>query len=278
LRTIIIKEKVLFNMSDFENEKNTIFKKITKKFKKNEEILYLYKNYVFNERIKDVIVLRYDLNKQKNNLNDEQALSASLNIYPEIPKKLSFTVLLKYRKAIQNFIVYQYSKYAETFVERKILKETKKDVFYIYKKQQYRYLLAYFILSSLLIRSQYGFLLVSCSFLFSYKFDTVGNILFLLNLNDLLMKYQINTFFNLGKETRDFVNYLENHRRENIFEFMRNNKDYYDKFFVNDVFEVKLEKFDKIVDYLNAENVLVDYHNQSLNRLQSDYKEKNDKL
>lgn len=265
-------------MSDFENEKNTIFKKITKKFKKNEEILYLYKNYVFNERIKDLIVLRYDLNKQKNNLNDEQALSASLNIYPEIPKKLSFTVLLKYRKAIQNFIVYQYSKYAETFVERKILKETKKDVFYIYKKQQYRYLLAYFILSSLLIRSQYGFLLVSCSFLFSYKFDTVGNILFLLNLNDLLMKYQINTFFNLGKETRDFVNYLENHRRENIFEFMRNNKDYYDKFFVNDVFEVKLEKFDKIVDYLNAENVLVDYHNQSLNRLQSDYKEKNDKL
>jgi hypothetical protein len=265
-------------MTDFENEKNRVIKKITKPFKKKEELLYLYKNYVFNERIKDLIVLRYDLDKPENNANDENALSASLNIYPEIPKKLSFLVCLKYRKAIQNFIIYQYSKYAETFVERKILKETKKDVFYIYKKQQLRYLMAFYIISSLLMRSANGFLLVSCSVLFSYKFDTLGNFIFLLNLNDLLMKYQINTFYILGKETRDFVNYIENQRKENNFEFMRNNKDYYDKFFVNDVYEVKFEKNDKIVDYLKAENVLVDYHNQSLNRLQSDYKEKNDKL
>jgi hypothetical protein len=262
-------------MTELENRDRRFTKKSMNIFKRDDEILYLYKNYVFNERIKDRIILRYDLDpKETSGKEDENYF----NIYPEIPKKLSLRRCWKYRKAIQNFVIYQYSKYADTFVERKILKETKVDVIYIYNKQQYRYLFPFTLISGLILRSYYGVISIMCLSLISYKFDFFGNIIFLFNLNDMLMRYQINTYFNLGKEAKEFVNYLEADRNEKIVKFENRNKEYFDKFFVDEILDIKFEKGERLVDYLKAENISVDYHRQYLKKLETEYKNNNNNL
>ena len=255
-------------MTELENNKSRYTKKSFNIFKPDHEILYLYKNYVFNERIKDMIVLNYDIDK---NEKDEPG---NFDVYPEVPKKLSLWTCVKNRKAIENFIIYQYSIYAATFIERKVLKETKQDVCYSFRKQQYRYSIPLVFLSGVMVRSLGALVFVSSLFLISYKYDIFGNLIFLLNMNDILMKYQINTYYKLGKETKDFVNYLEVDKYQKIPTFIANGKDYYDKFFVEEIFDIKFEKDDKLVDYLNAEVFSADYHRTQLSKLEKENKEK----
>lgn len=262
-------------MTEHENNNTRFTKKSANIFKKDGEILFMYKNYIFNERIKDRIFLKYDQDRKENNITEDSAL---FNIYPDVPKKLSFRKCWKNRKAIQNFIIYQYSRYADSFVERKILKETKVDVINIYEKQQYRYLISVAFLSGLPLRSFVGIMFVTGITIFSYKYDTIGNIILFFSLNDILMKYQINPYFNLGKETKEFFNYLEADRNDMNVNFDKRNKEYYDKFFVYDIYDLKFEKGDIIVDYLKAENLYLDYHRQFLKKLQSEYKENNKKI
>jgi hypothetical protein len=254
-------------MTELENNNSRITKKSFNIFKPDHEILYLYKNYVFNERIKDMIVLNYDLDKSE---NDDYE---NFDVYPEVPKKLSLWTCIKHRKAIENFILFQYSIYAATYVERKILKETKQDVCYSFRKQQYRFALPLIFLSGVMVRSLGGLFFVYSLFFFAYKLDLIGNIIFLLNMNDILMKYQINMQYKLGRETKEFVNHLISDKIDNNPSNNNSLKNYYDKFFVENIFDVKFEKEDKLVDYLKSEIYSSDYHRKQLNKLEKEMRE-----
>ena len=254
-------------MTEHENNKSRYTKRSFNIFKPDQEILYLYKNYIFNERIKDMIVLNYDSDKSENDDN------RNFDVYPEVPKKLSIWTCIKNRKAIENFIVYQYSIYAASFVERKILKETKQDVCYIFRKQQYRSGLPLIFLSGVVVRSLGGLFLVCSLFFFTYKLDIIGNIIFLSNMNDILMKYQISTHYKLGRETKEFLNHITDYKNSHNQIYDSSRKYYYDKFFVDNIFDVKFEKEDKLVDYLKAETYSSDYHRKQLNKLDKEMRE-----
>jgi hypothetical protein len=228
------------------------------------EILSMYKIFVFNERINEKHALKYNLS-DKISEND-------FKIYPDIPKKLSFFRMMKFRKAIKNFITYQYSKNANTFVERKILKEAKSDVYYIFRKQQIPYLIVGF-LAMFITRSP--FIILPC--LSIYCLDIPGEAMLLFNLNDLLMKYQINKFYRLGRETNDFINYLNNYKNSDNIVFQEKNKNYYDKFFVKNIMDVKFEKEDNIVDYLQVETTL-NFHKNILDLRQQEFYKNYQKL
>ena len=241
-------------------------------FQRDNEILYLYRNFLFNERYNDRLNLDYDFEASKENLQNE-----GLNIYPEIPKKLNFLKILKYRKAIRNFIIYQQSIKAKTFVERKILKEGKSDLVYIYEKTQLTVFYSVSLFYILLFRNKIslGIFLISSYLNFSRNY--LGDFLFMLNFNEILMKYQINPYYKLGRETKDFVNYLENNLRfegEEIIGKPSREKKYFDKFFVDDIFDLKFEPEHEFFDYLANTKSNCDFHQEYLKKLEKETRNK----
>jgi hypothetical protein len=241
-------------------------------FQRDNEILYLYRNFLFNERFNDRLNLDYDFEASKENLQNE-----GLNVYPEIPKKLNFFKILKYRKAIRNFIIYQQSIKANTFVERKILKESKNDLVYIYEKTQLTVFYSVSLFHVLLFRNKIslGVLLISAYLNFSRNY--LGDFLFMLNFNEMLMKFQINPYYKLGRETKDFVNYLENNLRfegAEIISKSSREKKYFYKFFVNDIFDIKFEPEDIFFDYLANTKSNYDFHQEYLKKLEMETQNK----
>jgi len=69
---------------------------------------------VFNQHLNDTIFLNYDEEKE-----------LPMQLYNRLPQKLSIFKIIKYRNTIGSFIKYQTNLYASTYVERKILKQTK---------------------------------------------------------------------------------------------------------------------------------------------------------
>lgn len=231
----------------------------------NTNVIYVYRNYLLNDRLNEKVTLEYDL--------DDKNLSKEIfDLYPEIPKKIKFWFLMKNKAAIYNFIVYQQSIKGKSFVERKILKESKADLIYLYKKTQYNIFFSFSCVMLLFLRSSItlGFLLIFG--LMNNEFNTLGNMIFMKDYNDFLMKFQINKYYKLGKESSDFVDYLNSNYNEKVLKY--NNKEYYDKFFVKSIIDVKFEKDDEIIDYLNINNKIKhknthDYHQEYLKSLEN---------
>jgi hypothetical protein len=235
------------------------------------EILYLYRNFLFNERFNDKINLDYETH------HNEKISDEAFNLYPEIPNKLNFWKLVKFRKAIKHFIIYQHSLKAPTFAERKILKEAKNDVVYIYEKTQHNIIWCLSIFAILLFRNKFTAGLITISSYLNYNHNYLGDFLFMLNSNELLMKYQINQYYKLGKETYEFIKFLEGTYNEgtNINPKQIHNKHpkrdikYYEKFFVNDIYDLKFEKDDELIDYLCSPKSNYDFHQEYLRKLES---------
>jgi hypothetical protein len=229
-------------------ERNT---KSTWFFLPDHEVLYIYRKFIFNDRLNDLINLDYDESKIE---------KKSFEIYDEIPIKINFLKLLKYFKAINNYIIYQYSIKAQTFEERKILKESKNDMMYILNRRQYVYTLPLFFISCLYFQSMTYYYFIIGIYCLNFKYDLFLKALLLANYNEFLMKYQIGLNFKLSRETREFVKYVNSNKETETFHKPKN---YYEKFFVEDIYEVKFEKEDQLHQYLlNISNQ--DYHKKYL--------------
>lgn len=256
------------NINSFINDylDENLPKKYTKRSpwysKQNNEMIYLYRNYVFNERINEKMNLEYDI-KEENNSEEV------FNIYPEIPKKLSLYKTFKYRKAIKNFIMFHYSIKASTFIERKILKETKSEVAYIYDRQQYKYLIPSLFITPFCFNSQILFIPFCFTLLITYTQSYIGNFLFFLNYNDILMKYQINKHYKLGRETADFVEFLN----RDCAEVNTSINKKFEKYFVKDIWDMDF-KGEKLVDYLAKPISRNNYHQECLKRFQEEKMQK----
>ena len=104
--------------NDTNNAENA---KLKKKYnRKNARIIG--NQLTFDESLNNCILLNY---------NEEEAHKLPYQLYNTIPENLSYWKLFKYRHAIKSYIDYQTNIYAKTFVERKILKETKQVLIYI---------------------------------------------------------------------------------------------------------------------------------------------------
>ena len=99
----------------------------------------------------------------------------------------------------------------------------------------------------------------------------LGNFLFMLNSNEFLMKYQISTKYKLGKETIDFINYINSNLDDNSIQFKNKNKHYYNKFFVKDIYDLKFEPDDELYNYFAARSNY-DFHQEYLKKLESQAK------
>jgi hypothetical protein len=96
-----------------------------------------------------------------------------------------------------------------------------------------------------------------------------GNILFYLNYNDMLMRFQINQYYKLGRESSNFVNYINSNKDESFVFKDGKNKNYFDKFFVEDIYEVKFEDGDRIVDYLKNPLSGKNHHQEILKEIKA---------
>lgn len=236
-------------------------------FQRDNEILYLYRNFLFNERFNDRINLDYENPNEKNSHSKE-----AFNLYPEIPNKLNFWKLVKFRKAIKHFIIYQQSLKAPTFAERKLLKESKNDVVYMYEKTQYRIIFYMSLFAILLFRNKFTLGIIIVSSYLNYNHNFMGDFLFCLNSNELLMKYQINNCYKLGKETQDFIRFLEGSFSEGEDTKNIRGTKYYTKFFVEDFYDLKFEKDDELFDYLCNPKSNYDFHQEYLKKIESQSK------
>ena len=228
------------------------------------EFRYILRQFYFNDRLNDLLNLHYN--------EDEKV---AFNLYPEIPKKLSLWKIFKNRKAIDNFINYQCNIYAPTYVERKILKEMRSDIHRLYTKQQAYYLVPLLVINFYLFKGTIGLSLTFLSWLYFTTHDTLGDIVFMFNSNSYLMKYQINIFYKLGRDTTDFVNYIKADKDEKVLKYNKN-KEYYDKFFAKNLYAIKIEPEDKLFNYLDSYGK-VDFHQRMLEiyEKQREDKEKN---
>lgn len=206
-------------------------------FKK--EILYRYKVYLINNLICDEKIVN----------SFENSDDVVFNLYDDIPKKISLIKLIKYKKAIVNFIIYQYHLKANTFIERKILKEVKTEVNLIYTHKAWRYNTLTYLLGLATIRTFIGkMILLTFLTVNLITPESIPDLILLCNSNNILMKYQINSYYKLGRETKDFVDYLNSAKDETQLQYKRD-KDYYEKFF-NNFEEIKFEREDVLYDYL----------------------------
>ena len=245
------------------------YDRFTKKpwfFQRDDEILYLYRNFLFNERLNDKLCLDYDI-------DENTSMDEVFNIYSNIPKKIKFFKIWKNRKTIHNFIIYQQSIKGKTFVERKILKESKSDVNYLYEKSQNNLFLTLSTGLIFLIRTKLTFIFVSLMYFVNSNKNYLGNFLFMINSNEFLMKYQISTKYKLGQETIDFINYINSNLDENSIQFENKNKQYYNKFFVKDIYDLKFEPDDELYNYFAA-RPNYDFHQEYLKKLESQAKYK----
>lgn len=222
----------------------------------DHEIKYLYKNYIFNDLVSDKIILGYDENITDN----------IYNIYPIHPRKLNFFRKFKFRKAIKNFIIYQYSIKARTYVERKILKESKSEVKYIYERQQHKHIIPFCLISPFL-NPTIG-IPILIAIIINYFKSYSGDFIFFRNYNEILMKYQINTYYKLGSDTKEFIDYLNSDPKQ-----INKNNQKFDKFFVDDIFDIEFEKEDEMIDYLSR-NIPINYHQEYLKILDNEAKKK----
>jgi len=266
------------------------------------------KKIAINKQINDILTLKYNENEE-----------IPFELYNEIPKKLSFFNLLKFRVPIKNFIIYQYSLYAKTFVERKLLKTTKSYCC----KNMISYKFKNFTFFSILT-----IFLVGHPFLKKYLLllNFLGNAFlgdeywWMKNNREIMLNFQINNHFKLGRETKEFIKFVENNgfgylpnKNDEIYNILNSKNDkrlkvekeknynikhdeinntfiiydkqmnliaefskhpsYYTKFFVEEIFDVKFEKDDKIVDYLTY-NLDFDFHKEYLKNI---YKSQNHK-
>jgi hypothetical protein len=221
----------------------------------SNELLYNYRNYNFDFHLNDHTFLGYSENEE-----------TTFNLYDQLPKKISFFKLFKYRKPIQNFILYQYHLNANTFAEKKLLKEVKTEVNLLYEKDQFKYSSMIGLCSILLTRNIIGWFVLVFAYALSVN-SVVGDLIFFKRSNDIMMKFQINSFYKLGRETKDFVRYLNDNCDVKSLKY-RKEKSYYDKFFVN--FEdITFEKDDKLIDYLDPScfNIKVNIHQELLETL-----------
>ncbi len=227
-------------------------------FQPDHEFLYIYRKFIFNDRLNDLINLEYDENKVE---------KKSFQIYDEIPLKVDFLKLLKYHKAINNYIIYRYSIKAATFEERKILKESKRDIIYILNRRQYVYTFPFIFLTCLYFQSYAYFSFVLGIYCLNNKYEFFGKALLLANYNEFLMKYQLGQNFKLGRETNEFVKFVNSNKQ---LETVYKSKKYYEKFFVEDIFEIKFEKEDIIHEYL-VNDIKMDYHQKYLEEKKKKY-------
>jgi hypothetical protein len=256
-----------------------------------------------NSQINDMINLKFN---EKENFFD---------LYDNIPKKLSLFKILKYRNEIRNFIIYQYSKKADTFVERKLLKDTKSyccKYMNIYPIKNFSFLLICSIITTghpLLLRY-----LIFVNSIWSYYFS--NKLWWIKNNNTILLNFQMNSNYKLGLETKEFIYLIEkdllnelkkikenreneinnNVKRNDIIKIdiekaEINNKEngfiiidkskknkilsefifqknplFYTKFFAKDIIDLKFEKEDEIVDYLDM-NIDYDFHKEYLQKI-----------
>ncbi len=161
-------------------------------------LTHTVKKISINTQINDLLALKYDETEE-----------VPFQLYNENPKKLSIWNQIINRTYIQNFIIYQYSLKAKTFVERKLLKTTKtyccrNMVTYKLKNFTFFFLMTTFFVGhpglkkNILIFSLMGSLLFSDSYWW------------LKNNRSILLNFQINSYFKLGRETKDFVCFIEN--------------------------------------------------------------------
>ena len=221
---------------------------------------------------KDSITFKKELtmiNKLRINsfYNDQSLLKASeqkefpFKLYEEIPKKLSTIFIWRNRKYLQNFIVYKYSTWADTFVERRILKETKRECI------NYKYKASYYLICGLItfmILMRRSTILNLFAILTSYQLSNtsfISDLKFYLNLNNHLMKFQINEKYQLGRDTRQFIKYLQNKAYLND----DSNKKF-KKFIQTEILKIKFE--DEYFDYL-ASTVVFDFHDELTKKMEA---------
>lgn len=276
-------------------------------------LTHTVKKLSVNTQINDLIALKYNETEE-----------VPFQLYNENPIKLSFWNQLKNRTFIQNFIVYQYSIKAKTFVERKLLKTTKSHccrnmITYKLKNFTFFFLMSTFLVGHPGLKKN----ILLCSLLGIWLFS--DGYWWLRNNRNIMLNYQINSFFKLGKESKEFICFIENEgfgmleenqqeHTENkgflsflsfrsVSRLIKGNKNdekkekfmiekdkktglylifdnkngnlkaqfsrhpaYYKKFSVKEIFDIKFEPEDEIVDYLNMD-LNYDFHKEYLKKL-----------
>jgi hypothetical protein len=237
-------------------------------FNGHKEAKFLLRRIQFNQNIIDRIIFKYE--------KDDEAIH--FRLYENIPIKVKLFKLIKYRKAISNFIQYQVSIKANTYVERKILRDTDLQLDHIMERK-----LHYFFIfpAVAMILSRSSFVKFSI-FLITYHIMSEGylsNLFFMFHYNDILMNMQINSFYKLGRETSDMVKFLNNNRSIED-SFYNKKQEYYNKFFVNEIHEVNYEPEDELFNYLDPSHPIykIDFHKDFITKIERERRIKESKM
>lgn len=253
---------------------------------------YTVKKLNINRQINDLITLKYNENE-----------NIPFELYDELPKKIKLWTLIKYRTPIQNFIIYQYSINAKTFTERKILKTTKSYCLrnmntFPFKNFTFFFLITNFLVGHPLLKKYLNIINIFGSIYLSQTYW------WLRNSRVIMLNFQINSFYKLGRESKEFIMFLENkgyglldkdpqntvknsnnknkffikkdeakktfyicdEKESNIKAEFSRDPQYYKKFFVDEIFDVKFEKDDEIIDYLDMD-INYDFHKEYLRKI-----------
>jgi hypothetical protein len=182
-------------------------------------------------------------------------------IYDKIPEKLSLYFVWRNRKYLQNFVIYNYSIWADTFVERRILKDVKSECIK-YKDNTVKYTFFTLLGSLIIMRKNIYFNLLALFIVYqSLHSYFLADIMFYKNLNNILMKFQINEKYRLGKETREFIKFLNDRAWLNE----EGKLSRYNKFIENDIFKIHLHE--KYFDYLTPAKEF-DFHEELTKKLE----------
>jgi len=277
-------------------------------------ISHTIKKNTINSHINDMINLKYTEND-----------NIPFDLYNENPKKISLINIIKFRNPIRNFIVYQYSIKAKTFVERKLLKQTKLICcrnMNTFPLKTFTIILVsiFFLVGNPSLKRKLILLNLLSSFTLAEQYWWIRN------SKNIMLNFQINSFYKLGRETKEFIQFMENNGFDLLVENNKNNKNYlfrlknlffsanetenfnnnitnkernfkfikeektnlflvydennkiitklsksplyYKKFFSKDIFDIKLEKDDEIIDYLNLD-INYDFHKEYLKKIRS---------
>lgn len=178
----------------------------------NEDFSINNKPGVFNQYLIKHTLKKLSINSQINDLitlNYNELEEVPFQVYNENPKKLSLKNQFKFYLPIQNFIIYQYSLKANTFLERKLLKTTKSTccrnmITVQIKNFSFCFLMTFFFVGHPgLIKHILAFSIIATT-LFSKPYWWFKN-----NRN-IMLNFQINSHFKLGRETKEFICFIEN--------------------------------------------------------------------
>jgi hypothetical protein len=159
-------------------------------------------------------------------------------LYNELPRKLTIMGVIKNRKIIKNYLNFQTNIYQETYIERSLVTTVNEQNEFI---QNYSMLLCLPPLCLSMFREY--FILGTISFIGIITLPTIFSIAY---YNEFLQKFQINSFYKLGRDTQDFVRYLNNEP----LKFRE--QSYFDKF-KNELTDIPLDKGEKLLSYVNSD-------------------------